>query len=95
MPNDYLIDYTTGRMKKANGDFVMGESTVQHQRRLLKAQQGEYKQNPLVGVGVDNSLDDEDPDDLIREVRKQYVQDGMTVDVLKITATGIAVDAHY
>lgn len=95
MPNDYLIDYTNGTLPIVNGDFVMGESTVQHQRRLLKAQPGEYKQHLLTGVGIDNSLDDENPDNLIRETRRQFVQDGMTVDTLLITENGIAADAHY
>ena len=95
MPNDYLIDYSTGHMQMRDGDFVMGEATKQHQRKLMMTQKGEYKQNPLTGVGVANYLDDENPDDLMRETRKQFVQDGMTVNKLLMTTKGISVDANY
>lgn len=95
MPNDYLIDYSTGHLQIHNGDFVVGEATKQHQRKLLITQKGEYKQHPLVGVGIANYLDDENPDDLLRETRKQFVQDGMAVNKLEVTATGVGVDAEY
>lgn len=82
-------------MQIANGDFVMGDATEQHQRRLLMAHKGEYKQHPLTGVGLADYIDDENKNELVREIRKQMVQDGMTVNVLKITTTGINLDADY
>lgn len=95
MPIDYLRDYDTGHRVIRNGDFAWGDSTQQHQRSLLMAHQGEYKQSPLVGLGLRNYLDDESPDDLMREIRKQFVQDGMTVNSLQITASGVSVNAYY
>lgn len=95
MPKDYLIDYSTGHLQIRNGDFVMGEATEQHQRRLLMAHKGEYKQHPLSGVGLSNFIDDENPDDMIREIRTQLVQDGMTVNTIKVTSTGLGLDANY
>lgn len=92
---DYLIDYTNKKMLIKNGDFVMGDATQQHQRRLLMAQKGEYKQHPLVGVGLRNYIDDENPDDLKREIRMQFVQDGMGVRVIQVTPTGLNIDAVY
>lgn len=92
---DYLIDYTNKKMLIKNGDFVMGDATQQHQRRLLMAQKGEYKQHPLVGVGLRNFIDDESPDNLKREIRMQFVRDGMAVKVLQVTPSGLNIDAVY
>jgi hypothetical protein len=95
MPNDYLIDYEQKKMLIRNGDFVPGESTRQHQRRLLMAHKGEYKQHPLAGVGLRDYVDDENPDAMIREIRKQLVADGMRVDSIQIIPNGLHIDASY
>lgn len=95
MPNDYLIDYDAQKMLIRNGDFFVGESTPQHQRRLLMAHKGEYKQHPLAGVGLRDFVDDENPDAMIREIRKQLVADGMRVDSINITPNGLHIDATY
>lgn len=93
--NDYLRDYETGRMLVRNGDFVVGDATKQHQRSLIVNHKGEYKQHLMTGVGAADYLDDENPDELIREVRKQLVQDGQTVNDIVITNKGLGVDANY
>jgi hypothetical protein len=95
MPNDYLLDYSTGHLQLRNGDFVIGEATEQHQRRLLLAHKGEYKQHPLAGVGLADFIDEENPDEMIREIRVQLVQDGMTVNTIKVTPKGLGIDANY
>ena len=75
---------------------MIGDSTQQHQKHLLMAMPGDYKQSPLVGVGVADQLDDENPDDLLRAIRTTFVQDGMTVTGLSIASNGnIKVDANY
>ena len=93
--NDYLRDETTGAMLIRNGDFVVGDATKQHQRSLIMNHKGEYKQYPETGVGIANYLDDENPDDMMREVRRQLVQDDLTVEQMRVTATGLQIDAHY
>jgi DNA-binding response OmpR family regulator len=93
--NDYLIDYETRRMQVRNGDFVVGDATKQHQRSLIMNHKGEYKQHLTTGAGAADYLDDENPDELIRELRRQLVQDGQTVNDIVITATGLGVDASY
>ena len=94
-PTDILLDQD-GHIRIENGDFVIGDSTQQHQKHLLMAMPGDYKQSPLVGVGVAEQLDDENPDDLLRAIRTTFVQDGMTVKNLSIASNGnIEVDANY
>ncbi len=38
------------------GDFVIGLSDVQHTWHIMEAEQGAYKQSPLVGIGVRRML---------------------------------------
>ncbi|MBA3901184.1 MAG: hypothetical protein H0X62_13425 [Bacteroidetes bacterium] len=92
---DILLDENNELLIK-NGDLVMGDATKQHQKHLLMASKGEYKQSPTTGVGLMSFLDDENPDDLLREIRKEFARDGMTVNDIKIKGDGsISIDAAY
>lgn len=95
MPKDFLLDENLD-IKIENGDFVVGESTGQHQQLLLITDKGMWKENPSVGVGVDRYLESEDPGFLLREIRLQYTRDGMTVNNINLTDTGkIEINAEY
>jgi hypothetical protein len=91
--NDVLIsnDYD---LLIANGDFVIGESTPQHQQLLLLAGKGDYKLTPLIGVDVFNHLHDHSPT-LARDARIEFIKDGMQVQSIKNDNGKIIVDAKY
>lgn len=79
-----------------NGDFVIEASTLQHQNHIVLAQKGEYKQYPEIGVGILTELLNENPRELLNQIRRNFEYDGMQVTSLKITTNGnIAVDAVY
>ncbi|AWG24828.1 hypothetical protein [Flavobacterium kingsejongi] len=79
-----------------NGDFMIGESSYQHQKTLILSDKGEFKEYPMRGVAARRYLEDGKPDDLAREIRQEYVIDGMLVNTLKIGNGGqIEVDAFY
>ena len=70
----------------ADGDFVVGESTQQHQMLLLLSEAGEWKQNPTVGVGLRSYLlDDTTVSDLKSAIAKGFEADGQRITSLKIT----------
>lgn len=92
---DYLLSDTNDLVIK-NGDFAIGDATSTNQKQLLSINKGEYKEFPVTGVGLMNFLDDENPDELIREIRREMVKDGMTVDELVINKDGsIGISAYY
>lgn len=91
---DILFDQTTGDIACKNGDFVIGDATYQHQADLLMAKEGEYKQSPNVGIGIDNFLNDEDPTEMLRKIRMQFVKDGMVISRLKYTDR-VIIEALY
>lgn len=80
---DMILD-EAGDLQIKNGDLVIGESTDQHQRLLLLATKGEFKQSPLTGVGLINFLNDENPGNLKTEIRKQITSDGQLIKSLKV-----------
>lgn len=70
-------------LKVEHGDLVLEESTAQHQKCLLLAGKGDYKQSPTVGVDLFHEIDDERPQELMREVRLEFSKDGMNINKLK------------
>lgn len=94
MPTDFLLDGDLD-LRIENGDFVAGESTLQHQKLLLLIGKNELKENPIVGVGIENYLDDESPADMHREIRLQFTKDGMKVKSIKTVTGNLTIDAQY
>ncbi len=84
MPQDYLHD-DDDDLLIVNGDFAVGESTVQHQSLLLRMQKGELRQYPKTCIGIDDFLLAEDAEDMRQEIQKQYEADGMKVRSVKFT----------
>ena len=78
MPYDYAHD-SDSDLLIANGDFVVGESTLQHQAIIVKLQPGELRQYPKTGVGIDNYLLAEGAENLQQEIQKNFEADGMKV----------------
>jgi hypothetical protein len=94
-----MIDFrqdTNGDIDLTGGDIHYVESTVAHQRDLLLTGIGELKHSPLSGAGVHDFINDEDPAEMLRTVRRKFIADGMTVNSVKIDLNGqLVVDAYY
>lgn len=86
----------TEDLEIATGDFVVVESTAQHQRQLILNNKGDFKQNPTIGVGVLNYMDDENFQQLIRAISVEFARDGMDVKRVSLAKDGvIKSDAYY
>lgn len=95
MPKDLLINEEFNAAI-ANGDFVVDESTYQNQSILLHSEKGEFKAHPTTGVGAKRYLESSKPDALAREIRQEFIADGMVVNSIKIgNNLEINVDAIY
>jgi hypothetical protein len=95
MMKDILIDNTTYEEKITNGDFVTGESTLQHQKLLLETAKGDWKESPVVGVGAAAYLKEEDESGLLTEIKSQFELDGMNVKKVAYNNEQITIDANY
>ncbi len=73
----------------SSNDFAIIESTSQHQQELLLTGKGDWKENPLVGVGIDEYFDDEGAQNIIRAIAQQFMADGM--EVLELNPNPISI----
>jgi hypothetical protein len=86
----------TGDVDISANDIQYTESTLQHQRDLIVAHQGHYKEVPKVGVGAINFIHDENPDNFLRTIRREFTRDGMKVQKISITVGGeLFINAKY
>jgi hypothetical protein len=94
-----MIDFrqdTNGDIDLTAGDIHYVESTVAHQRDLLFTGMGELKHSPTTGVGIHDFINDETPEAMLRMVRRKFIQDGQTVNSVKVDASGqLVADAFY
>lgn len=94
---DILFD-TTGDVLFTNGDISYGESTTQHQRDILYAHAGGYKDAPTVGVGASAYVNGDDADFimLMQQIRLQFTADGMRIKTLERGSNNIInINAAY
>lgn len=92
---DILLDQEANVVLRG-GDFALGNPNQQNQLLLLLSDKGDWKENPRVGVGLNSWLVDEDPDDLYREIREQFIGDGLKVKGVKVMDGGkVMIDANY
>jgi hypothetical protein len=92
---DILIN-NDGNLKIENGDFAAGDSTLQNQAFILLANSGEFKENPMVGVGIDNYILDSDMSGCEYEARKQFASDGLKVKKLNFKdPDNLIIEAEY
>lgn len=78
-----------------NGDFANDLSDEQHQELLLKCRKGDFKENPDTCVGVATWLNDDDPDGLLGEIKKEFEKDGMVVKLVDLQDGKLNIDARY
>lgn len=86
MAQDILIS-DGGELRIAGGDFVVGQSDAQHGGLLLRTHPGEWRQWPLVGVGLATYLGDDAAEaDIRHAVTVQAEYDGAIIDRLTVTS---------
>lgn len=77
------------------GGIVVGDILRQNQALLLMLHKGELKERPSVGVGISDMLLDNDPIYWRTAIREQLEMDGQHIGSVKISRTGIQIEATY
>ena len=78
-----------------DGSIVVGETTAQNQAFILMAHKGDYKEHPLLGVGLTDILNGNDFAAWQREITEQLEADGQRITQLELTAQGLTLAAEY
>lgn len=82
------IQHTSnGDISLASDDLLYTESTAQHQRDILLSGKGHYKESPETGVDAMEYVNDNEPEKLLRSIRKEFTRDGMKVKKVSMDNT--------
>lgn len=101
MAKDLILDITGDiYIDYAKGDLGVGNSDAQHQKDVLFAQIGEYKESPYIGVGIENYLlspfDGKIRQELERQIKLNLESDGAkNVTVKALSIESIIINAKY
>lgn len=78
-----------------NGTMTLGETTPQNQALIMTAHKGEFKEYPLLGVGLEDMVNDHDFKAWKRKITDQLEQDGQRIEKLELTESGLTLEASY
>lgn len=92
---DLAIKVSRDTSGKIVGGITLGETTPQNQAVLLASHKGEFKEFPLLGVGLGDIVNDHDYGSWKRVIMEQFEADGQRVDELTIDAAGLTIEASY
>jgi hypothetical protein len=92
---DLLLEDNGLKVDAMNHDLVIGESSRQHQELLLLTNKGEWREHPLIGVGLETYLNGENGGDLFATVKKQFSDDGMLVSDIVYEDGKLKINAEY
>lgn len=92
---DILLD-NDNDLNFSRGDFDVGFSDLQQQKRIVVSNKGEWKQHPEVGVGIVDMIADDRYTEMLIEVKKQLEYDGMQIDDVALKENGkLFIDGTY
>lgn len=91
---DFLLDIKTENGRITQG-ICLGETTPQNQAFILMAHKGDFKENPMLGVGIGDIVNDHDFDRWRSAIIESLVEDGQWVSRVEVSANGIEIDAKY
>lgn len=91
---DILLDGNND-IEVQSGDFVIGDSEIQHQNHIVIASKGEYKRNPEVGANILDMLSEDSPKEAINEIKRQLEYDGAKVENIIYKDGKLNIEATY
>jgi hypothetical protein len=92
---DLIIQVKYDAQGKIAGGLSTGNVTYQNQALLLLAYKGEFKENPTVGVGINDVCNDGDFWLWKREITTQLEADGQRITRLSLDERGLILEANY
>lgn len=91
---DLAVNIKTLSDGKISG-LVVSDILSQNQAVILTARPGEIKENPVIGVGIEDMLNDENPILWRTKIRENMELDGQSVDKVTIMSSGITIKSGY
>jgi hypothetical protein len=83
-----LQQTATGDVDTTGGDIQLANATLQHQADCIQTYPGSLKHAPGVGVGIEDHMNDESPEAMLRKIRQELTRDGMKIQRIRTTPSG-------
>lgn len=76
--------------------LVVGDTTYQNQYMILKANKGEFKEHPTIGVGIDGIVNDDDVRSWRNLIVEEFKKEGLIIGKIDISNIGnLIIEAAY
>ena len=92
---DLALDLRYDNQSRICQGVFVAETTPQNQAFLLIAHKGEFKENPNVGVGLEDITNDHQFDHWKRLITIEFERNGQHIDRLEINEKGLTIEARY
>ena len=90
-----LLDSATGDLQIKGKSLVVGHSLYQNQYMILKAQRGDIKEHPNLGVGIDDLANDNNIAEWKLKIREEFKKDDLRISQLDIKNNELIIKADY
>ena len=93
---DLKIEVVRDENGKILSGLVFGQTQPKNEASILIARKGEFKLNPLLGVGLGDALLSENLLEFRHKIREQFAFDGLNIKHLDLyNLQNFSIDAEY
>lgn len=89
------MDSETGDILVGKNGVSIGDTSQQNQYLILVSHPGEWKESPLVGVGIGDYVNDNETDFIRHSIREQFWMDGITIEKMTVKPGDVKITAAY
>ena len=89
------IDSETGDILVGKNGVSIGDTSQQNQYLILVSHPGEWKENPLLGVGIGDYVNDNETDFIRHSIYENFRMDGIEIEKMTVNPGDIKIAAQY
>lgn len=89
------IDSETGDILVGKNGVSIGDTSQQNQYLILVSHPGEWKESPLLGVGIGDYVNDNETDFIRHSIYENFRMDGIEIEKMTVNPGDIEIAAQY
>ena len=89
------IDSETGDILVGKKGVSIGDTSQQNQYLILVSHPGEWKENPLLGVGIGDYVNDNETDFIRHSIYENFRMDGIEIEKMTVKPGDVQIAAQY
>lgn len=89
------IDSETGDLLVGGNGISTGDTSQQNQYLILATHPGEWKESPLLGVGIGDYVNDTETDYIRHSIYENFRMDGIEIEKMTVKPGDVQIAAQY